>query len=147
MISQASCAEAAPWDEKAMYMQGFGFEFDKCKVKKEKELEKYKKFPTRARDLRPRDSGGFGFIRFSSQQVADKILKTISLMNESSYIVIGSFISRLVATQLQTFPIKSPKIPFQNFCTSLTNLSMITNYIAKFKTKPNVAFKSHINRI
>ena len=92
-------------------------------------------------------TGGFGFIRFSFQQVADKILKTISLMNESSYIVIGSFISRLVATQLQTFPIKSPKIPFQNFCTSLTNLSMITNYIAKFKTKPNVAFKSHINRI
>ena len=46
MISQASCAEAAPWDEKAMYMQGFGFEFDKCKVKKEKEVEKYKKFPT-----------------------------------------------------------------------------------------------------
>ena len=24
---------------------------------------------------------------------------------------------------------------------------MITNYIAKFKTKPNVAFKSHINLV
>ena len=42
MISQASCAEAAPWDEKAMYMQGFGFEFDKCKVKKEKRSRKIK---------------------------------------------------------------------------------------------------------